>query len=111
MQILVGAMLLMSSLHLCAKTVAAPRTVFAADADWKFLLADPAGAESATFDDQSWRTVTVPHDWSIEGLPSEKNPTGGGGGYFPAGIGWYRKTFNAPPSWKGKRVCLEFEGV
>ena len=37
--------------------------------------------------------------------------TGGAGGYFPAGIGWYRKTFNVPPAWKDKRVSIYFEGV
>jgi beta-galactosidase len=85
--------------------------VFSADADWKFALGDPANADSPQFDDNSWRTLTVPHDWSIEGPPNEKNSTGGGGGYFPAGVGWYRKTFTDPPSWKGKRVFLEFDGV
>ena len=31
--------------------------------------------------------------------------------YFPAGVGWYRKTFGAPPSWQGKCVSICFEGV
>ena len=75
------------------------------------MLGDPAGAESSTFDDQSWRTLSLPHDWSIEAPPAEKNPMGASGGYFPAGIGWYRKAFTAPASWKGKRVTLEFDGV
>jgi beta-galactosidase len=108
---LVVAMLVMSTLQLSAKTTSQPRTVLSSDADWRFSLGDPADAESPTFNDQSWRTVTVPHDWSIEGTPAEKNPTGSGGGYYPAGIGWYRKTFTAPASWKGKRVSLEFDGV
>ncbi len=108
---LAAALLLMLPLHLCARAVPAPRTVFAADADWKFSLGDPAGAELAAFDDHTWRTVTVPHDWSIEGPLSEKNPTGAGGGYFPAGIGWYRKSFTAPANWAGKSVSLEFDGV
>jgi beta-galactosidase len=108
---LVIAALVMAGLQLAAKTTPQPRAVLSADADWKFIAGDPAGAESPTFNDQSWRTVTVPHDWSIEGTPAEKNPTGNGGGYFPAGIGWYRKTFIAPASWKGKRVSLEFDGV
>ena len=34
-----------------------------------------------------------------------------GGGFFPGGIGWYRKTFHAPADWKGKRVSVEFDGV
>jgi len=94
-----------------AKTGSNPRMVFSADADWKFALEDPANADSPQFDDNSWRTLTVPHDWSIERPPSEKNPTGSGGGFFPAGLGWYRKSFTVPKSWKGKRVCLEFDGV
>jgi beta-galactosidase len=105
------ATLLLAALQLSARTASQPRAVFSADADWKFLLGDPAGAESPAFSDQSWRTVTVPHDWSIEGTPEEKNPTGSGGGFYPAGIGWYRKTFTAPASWKGKLVSLEFDGV
>ena len=77
----------------------------------EIFLGDPAGAESPTFNDDSWRTVTVPHDWSIEGPPNQKNSTGSGEGYFPAGIGWYRKAFAAPANWKGKQVSLEFDGV
>ena len=36
---------------------------------------------------------------------------GGAGGYFPAGIGWYRKKFDVPPAWKGKYISIYFEGV
>ena len=88
-----------------------PRQEISADANWKFLLGDPAGAEAPSFSDAAWRTVDLPHDWSIEGAPDEKNLTGSGGGYFPAGVGWYRKMFTAPADWKGKRVSVEFEGV
>jgi beta-galactosidase len=105
------AVLVMPVSQLSAKETSQPRTVLSADADWKFFLGDPAGAKSPTFNDDSWRTVTVPHDWSIEGVPNQKNPTGSGEGYFPAGIGWYRKAFTAGPSWKGKQVSLEFDGV
>lgn len=108
---LVSAVLLMAALHLSAKGTQQMRTVLSADGGWKFFLGDASGAESAPFNDHSWRTVTVPHDWSIEGAPAEKNPTGSGGGYFPAGVGWYRKTFTAPANWKGKHVELEFDGV
>ena len=88
-----------------------PRQQINADANWKFFLGDPAGAEATSFSDSAWRTVDLPHDWSIEGVPNEKNLTGAGGGFFPAGVGWYRKTFTAPADWKGKRVSVEFEGV
>ena len=88
-----------------------PREQLNADVHWKFLLGDPAGAEDPSFQDSSWRTVDLPHDWSIESTPAENNPTGSGGGYFPAGVGWYRKTFAAPSSWKQKQVSVEFDGV
>jgi beta-galactosidase len=37
------------------------------DANWRFFLGDPAGAETQGFDDRNWRTLDLPHDWSIEG--------------------------------------------
>ncbi len=88
-----------------------PRQVIGADAGWKFILGDPNGAEAPSFADASWRTIDLPHDWSIESKPDKDNPSGAGGGYFPGGIGWYRKTFHAPASWKGRRVSIEFDGV
>lgn len=88
-----------------------PRQEFAADAGWKFFLGDQNGAESPSFSDTSWRVVDLPHDWSIESKPDKDNPSGAGGGFFPAGVGWYRKTFRAPADWKGKRVSVEFDGV
>jgi len=81
------------------------------DYNWKFYLGDTPTANTSDFNDKSWRNLDLPHDWSIEGKINPKNPTGGAGGYFPAGIGWYRKIFNVPPAWKGKRVSIYFEGV
>ncbi|HUP13164.1 MAG TPA: glycoside hydrolase family 2 TIM barrel-domain containing protein, partial [Niastella sp.] len=63
------------------------------------------------FNDAHWRKLDLPHDWSIEGKINPKNPTGGAGGYFPAGIGWYRKSFNVPAGWKNRMVSIYFEGV
>jgi beta-galactosidase len=88
-----------------------PRLDLAADSGWKFLLGDPGGAEAPSFADSSWRTVDLPHDWSIESKPEKDNPSGSGGGFFPGGTGWYRKAFTAPADWKGKRVSIEFDGV
>jgi len=81
------------------------------DFNWKFFLGDVADAKSREFNDESWRNIDLPHDWSIEGKVNPKNPTGGAGGYFPAGIGWYRKTFKAPDEWKGKAISIYFEAV
>jgi beta-galactosidase len=88
-----------------------PRQELSADAGWRFSLGDLTGAEASSFADASWREVDLPHDWSIESAPEKDNPSGAGGGYFPAGIGWYRKTFHARADWKGKRVSVEFDGV
>jgi beta-galactosidase len=81
------------------------------DYDWRFIVGDPPGADSPSFDDGTWRTVHLPHDWSIEGRIAPKNPTGGSGGFFPAGIAWYRRAFAVPAAWKGKRVSVEFDGI
>jgi len=89
----------------------ASRLELAADSGWKFMLGDPSGAETTSFADNAWHTVDLPHDWSIEGRPEKSNPTGAGGGFFPAGIGWYRKSFSAPADWRAKRVSVEFDGV
>ena len=81
------------------------------DNDWKFFLGDAPSASAKDFIDNNWRCLDLPHDWSIEGKLDPENPTGGGGGYFPAGIGWYRKKFDVPPAWKGKCISIYFEGV
>jgi len=81
------------------------------DYNWKFFLGDASEAKSNNYDDESWRKLDLPHDWSIEGKVNPKNSTGGGGGYFPAGIGWYRKTFQIPDAWKANRIAIYFEGI
>jgi beta-galactosidase len=81
------------------------------DFNWKFALGDNPAASQTNFNDSSWRNLDLPHDWSIEGNIDKNNPTGQAGGYFPAGIGWYRKNFYVPSSWKGKHISIYFEGV
>ena len=81
------------------------------DDNWKFFLGDSPSTSANNFDDKNWRDLDLPHDWSIEGKIDQKNSMGGSGGYFPAGIGWYRKTFNVPSAWKGKRISIYFGGV
>ncbi len=81
------------------------------DSDWRFLKGDAPGAERPDFDDSAWRKLDVPHDWSIEGTFDEKNPTGGAGGFLPAGIGWYRKRFTLPADYARRQVFIDFDGV
>ncbi len=81
------------------------------DDDWKFYLGDIPGAEQAKFNDSKWRTLDLPHDWSIEGDFNENAATTGRGGYLPTGTGWYRKTFDLPSNSSGKNAWIEFDGV
>lgn len=78
---------------------------------WKFQLGDTADASRPDFDDSAWRSLDLPHDWSIEGTPEADNPMGNDGGYYPAGIGWYRKTFDFAPDAGRPETALYFEGV
>ena len=79
--------------------------------DWKFQLGDVPGAETVGFADASWRKLNVPHDWSIEGEFSEKNPATPGGGALPGGIGWYRKSFKVSAEDLKGSVFIDFDGV
>jgi len=81
------------------------------DYNWKFFLGDAPEAKSREFNDESWRKLDLPHDWSIEGQIQPKNPTGNAGGFFPPGIGWYRKTFKVPGEWRSENISIYFEGV
>ena len=91
--------------------VLAQRITTSFDADWRFLKADAKGAEQPAFADAKWRILNVPHDWSIEGPYDQANPTSRGGGYLPAGVGWYRKSFTLPATEAQRRVRIEFDGV
>ena len=101
---------------------------------WRFDRGDVTGAEAVSFDDSAWRTLDVPHDWSIEDLPSVADQSEGtlwsegtdplrigpfdaygsegqiSTGWTVGGIGWYRKSFQSPTP-KPARAELRFEGV
>ena len=81
------------------------------DAQWKFQKGDVPSAQEAAFDDAAWRTLDVPHDWAIEDDYDEHSPVLRGGGYLGGGIAWYRKELRLDRSYRGKRICIEFEGV
>jgi len=82
------------------------------DANWRFHYGDAPGAEQPGFDDAAWRGVNLPHDWGVEGAFDPHSPgDGGGDGHLPTGLGWYRRQFDAPAAWSGRRVLVEFEGA
>src|ERR1022692_4202853 len=118
-----------------------PRKHWSMDNNWKFHFgnaADPdkdfnystrtifakSGAASGTaidprFNDSSWRTLDVPHDWAVE-LPfvylNNFDVMAHGykpvGGHFPeTSIGWYRKHFTVSAADSGARFQLQFDGI
>jgi len=71
------------------------------------------------FNDSSWRTLHLPHDWAVE-LPFtyvdnfdvESHGYKPVGGLFPATcIGWYRKQFKLEKADSGRRFQLQFDGI
>ncbi len=89
----------------------ATRTRDSFDFGWKFLKGDIPGAHRPEFSDAHWRELDLPHDWSIEGAFGEWEPSSGPGAYLPTGLGWYRKRFRLPQSYRDRAVVLEFDGV
>lgn len=93
---------------------------------WQFHAGDIANGESTSLDDSGWQTINVPHDFQIHQpwvAPSkdEKADNSDIGAnvrsrlssraFKEMGIGWYRKTITPEPSWKGKRIIIDFEGI
>jgi len=87
------------------------RTRTCIDYEWRFALGDFPEAIEKRFDDSAWRVLDLPHDWSIEVTPHPDNPARAGGGFFPGGIGWYRKQLEIPADLGDRRVLIEFDGV
>jgi beta-galactosidase len=106
------------------------------DDSWRFRSGDYSGAENPSFNDLGWRRIDLPHDWSIEDLPSHPESTGeaavwedcgcpaevgpfsrlrsegkGATGWVLGGVGWYRKSFATPKLVEDGRVELLFDGV
>lgn len=105
-KILLAALLLVFT-----SAVGQPRRVTNMDAGWRFHQGDVMGAEAATYDDMDWRKLDLPHDWSIEGDNLRENTGGGSIGFFPTGMGWYRKTFDVKAFDKNKLYSIEFDGI
>ncbi len=78
--------------------------------DWKFRLGQVAGAADPALDDSAWRSLDLPHDFQFE-QPWDKDVQSSSRAFKPMCEGWYRKHFTADPSWQGRQVCLEFDGI
>jgi beta-galactosidase len=92
------------------------------DAGWRFKKDSLTGAENPAYDDSDWRKLHLPHDWSIEDLPNQREGSVQGPftkasvgksatGFTEGGIGWYRKTFTLDKNYGGKHTFITFDGV
>ena len=86
--------------------------------DWKFKLVNKYNindtsvqADGMDYDDSSWDTVDLPHDWAIYGTYENSNGVRAAQGSLAGGVGWYRKSFTLSDDFKDKTVSIEFDGV
>jgi beta-galactosidase len=100
--------------------IIAQRTQTLFDNNWKFFSGDADDAKNISFNDASWRSLNLPHDWSIEDLPNQSDSVIGpftsksigatATGYTVGGIGWYRKHFTLN-NIINKKITIYFDGV
>ena len=76
---------------------------------WKFTLSDSVCYSFVNYNPSSWKTVNLPHDWSVD-LPFESTAEGCTG-FLKGGIGWYSKTFDTPDNFVDKKCYIVFDGV
>src|SRR5450432_290307 len=77
------------------------------------------GCIAAGFNDSSWRSLDLPHDWAVEqdfvNIKNEGLQDHGFkavGGLFPkSSIGWYRKSFFVPVKDSANKFNIHFDGV
>jgi beta-galactosidase len=100
---------LIAGLYSCSQHEAFSKISF--NTDWKFKSGDDSLAFAPEMDDSGWRSLNLPHDWSIEGEFSDTNLAKPAGGALPAGIGWYRKTFSLDKSEIDKEFFIDFDGI
>lgn len=74
------------------------------------LTGPGTGPAAPDFDDSSWRTVYLPHDFVVEGTFDERT-NDPAHGFLPKGIGWYRRVIDLPASDRGRRIWIDFDGA
>ncbi|MCH7409330.1 DUF4982 domain-containing protein [Belliella sp. DSM 111904] len=75
---------------------------------WQFQLNDASWNQIQKVD-AGWKTLDLPHDWSIEG--SFSSEWASGTGYLPGGIGWYKKEFSLDDFDPDQVYAIYFDGV
>ena len=66
------------------------RKITALKDEWRFHAGDIIGAWEPSFDDSSWRVLSIPHDYSIEGEFSDMHAANG---FVQSGAAWHTKHF------------------
>jgi hypothetical protein len=84
---------------------ASHRAKYNFNSGWKILVGDPKGAETAEFDDSSWKTVTTPYAWNEDDAFRKDIKD------LSTGVAWYRKHYKLPADSAGRKVFIEFEGL
>lgn len=91
---------------LAGSAAVSAREVIDFNKGWAFRKA-PATTDvmqAATVWNGRWDSVSVPHTWNAHDMQRNVNN-------FYEGTAYYKKTFDAPAEWNGKRIFLRFEGV
>jgi beta-galactosidase len=81
------------------------------DRNWKFCKGDKSNAQLNSFNDASWETINVPHEYAIS--QSFVNDSGllNAGYLDQSTIGWYRKIFRLSSKLSGKKIMVAFDGI
>lgn len=65
---------------------------------------------SPSTDDGTWRVLSLPHDFVVEGNHSQSATASQG--YLPFGVAWYRKHMDFPADAQtGATMWIDFEGI
>ena len=106
-------------LSLCAALGAHAQRKICFDNDWDFLLYESPDS-LLSLPAEGWRTLSLPHDWSVEpeaaamqdanavGPFTQTSVGGDATGFTVGGEGWYRKRFTTPAE---ALTTLYFEGA
>ena len=87
------------------------RTIEDFNSGWKFNLGNTPNAMHVDFNDSNWKSLSLPHDWSIEAGYKNDSTVAASTGFTIGGIGWYRKVFTLPNSDSTKTTQVYFEGI
>ncbi len=76
---------------------------------WEFQLGELELEEAQSTEQGGWRSVAIPHDWSIAGPFSPEWASGTG--FLPGGVAWYKKAFSLDNYNENTQYSIYFDGV